>query len=686
MTSTWPSLWPISNATYVSVEQLIDDLPKTSVLYTLPAFDSIFRDLPADLITRDVYHHQVNNVIKINEEDMLEYSSSDSGSEYMEIPHCHFVGMLPFAFDSPWSANISSASIELAQAMALGIQHLNTGDSSLVSSLGDLRESSCSDMIFTMEYADPGNDPGEAIDKVLEIIGRRDGHKKPCSFLASTRSELTMPAALLSGNKGFMELSSSSTSTLLDSVSQYPYFARTVPNDRDNIKPIMDYFGKEIELEYLALIHMNEPYGNSVGEALLRERENIIQEREKSSNAPVIRRFSIDSTGTAMDATLRALENSQFTFIIAAMPTMHFYHKLMETAYDMGLVGNIGGAGYYQWYFTDSFWAPASSMKLSPKLAIAYNGTGMFTPSAGRLENETSYNGFVQELGKLDKSSEDMNYISALIPQNRNHLEQSPENLYQGEKTNNDEFFGIQYDAEDADYFDAAYMYDATIALGMSACRAIGHNKAFNAADQFSNLTEGLRFRGATGEVTFNNKGTRTYESTFYELVNYVTEDVVDENTGKNFVGLKIHTTNIYRNGSWIDVDQSFIYSNGETKKPNALRERRESDSSGLAKKMKITALILSVLSIISAISFGIWTWCHRFTRVIQASQPFFLYLVVFGVIMVGGSIIPFCMDDTQFSFDAMNKACSAVLWLLFPGFSIIFSALFTKTYRINLM
>jgi len=66
---------------------------------------------------------------------------------------------------------------------------------------------------------------------------------------------------------------------------------------------------------------------------------------------------------------------------------------------------------------------------------------------------------------------------------------------------------------------------------------------------------------------------------------------------------------------------------------------------------------------------------------------------------MVASSIIPYSMDDntfpesacdkdddSTFPLSACDRTCTAIFWLIFPGLSIVFSALFTKTYRINLI
>ena len=68
----------------------------------------------------------------------------------------------------------------------------------------------------------------------------------------------------------------------------------------------------------------------------------------------------------------------------------------------------------------------------------------------------------------------------------------------------------------------AAFMQDAAISIGLLACLAIGNNgMSFSAATQYFLLTHQMSFHGATGDVIFNNRtGSRTYDSTHYQLIN----------------------------------------------------------------------------------------------------------------------------------------------------------------------
>ena len=93
-----------------------------------------------------------------------------------------------------------------------------------------------------------------------------------------------------------------------------------------------------------------------------------------------------------------------------------------------------------------------------------------------------------------------------------------------------------------------------------------------------------------------------------------------------------------------------------------------------------ITFAIVALLSI----GFVTWTFIDRHKYVVRASQPTFLYIICAGVLLAGSSIITFGMDDEKYEPQQCDRACMASPWLFSIGFVLIFSALFSKTWRVN--
>ncbi|CAJ1961329.1 unnamed protein product [Cylindrotheca closterium] len=96
------------------------------------------------------------------------------------------------------------------------------------------------------------------------------------------------------------------------------------------------------------------------------------------------------------------------------------------------------------------------------------------------------------------------------------------------------------------------------------------------------------------------------------------------------------------------------------------------------------------------------WTCRYRETNIVKASQPLFLHMVSFGCCVLSWTIIPASVQgdyrylqdpETRQETDLLNDqisnadfACMAAPWLFGYGFSIVFSALFAKIYRVRMI
>lgn len=92
---------------------------------------------------------------------------------------------------------------------------------------------------------------------------------------------------------------------------------------------------------------------------------------------------------------------------------------------------------------------------------------------------------------------------------------------------------------------------------------------------------------------------------------------------------------------------------------------------------------IIFVLSI----GFSAWVIVNIRHRVVMASQPLFLIPLCFGTLVLGSAIIPMTIEDDGDGDGKENtppQACMSIPWLLCTGFTLIFSMLFSKTWRVN--
>jgi ABC-type sugar transport system substrate-binding protein len=101
---------------------------------------------------------------------------------------------------------------------------------------------------------------------------------------------------------------------------------------------------------------------------------------------------------------------------------------------------------------------------------------------------------------------------------------------------------------------------------------------------------------------------------------------------------------------------------------------------------LRFLGISLFAVIAVLAISFAAWTCRMSGVRVVVASQPQFLLLICLGALVCGSALIPLSLDDSDPSFDGTraDRACQSVPWLASVGFTLMFSALFSKTWRIN--
>lgn len=135
----------------------------------------------------------------------------------------------------------------------------------------------------------------------------------------------------------------------------------------------------------------------------------------------------------------------------------------------------------------------------------------------------------------------------------------------------------------------------------------------------------------------------------------------------------------------WVDLPgKSYHYADGSTIPPPTIPPGIGEDLHQISLGLRIAAGIMMGLIFIFSIGFMGWTYYHRTTHIVRASQPFFLYIICIGTFIMGSAIIPISIDDGIVSVEGCDIACMFSPWLVTYGFVIAFSALFSKTWRIN--
>lgn len=84
----------------------------------------------------------------------------------------------------------------------------------------------------------------------------------------------------------------------------------------------------------------------------------------------------------------------------------------------------------------------------------------------------------------------------------------------------------------------------------------------------------------------------------------------------------------------------------------------------------------------ITAIAFVSWAGWNRKRPVVALAQPEFLVMVAFGCVVLAATLVPLSLEGEN--GEGQSSTCMASMWTIFIGWTIIFSALFAKAWRIN--
>ena len=258
----------------------------------------------------------------------------------------------------------------------------------------------------------------------------------------------------------------------------------------------------------------------------------------------------------------------------------------------------------------------------------------------------------------------------------------------------------------------ATYAYDAAITLGMAACDYVAAGNTMDgdfSGPELYEFIKQLNFNSVSGNVQFDSTGSRLASTGSYIMWNHRSEAAASNPT-TNIVGSWTEL------GGWAwekvnDADESayrFSGNKAETQwVPPADKIVPFETPNHLDKGLIAVGNLLTVISFGISGSLGVLTYINRKHKVIRASQPMFLGMILFGCMLSSSTIIAMGLssDDggstTTLSdklyyikdsngtetnlrtHDGATASCMIVPALYSLGFVFSFAALFAKVYRI---
>jgi hypothetical protein len=246
------------------------------------------------------------------------------------------------------------------------------------------------------------------------------------------------------------------------------------------------------------------------------------------------------------------------------------------------------------------------------------------------------------------------------------------------------------YDTSDVPGTHMRLLYDAVIAIGIAACQDVSEDfQYFFDGGQLLKSLRSLKLDGATDNFKFSlQTGSRSQvDQKLFSISSAVPDKELNADglatlTMKD-IDLRYLGGNMNYASTW-QISQPLVFADGSTTPPADLPAVTE-NANYIPNELLGVGWGLASLCILLALSLAIWTYCNRHYRSVRSSQPEFMLIICFGVVIMAASIIPMGLQETNVKDQAgLNVACMSVPWLLTIGFITSFSVLFAKTWRVN--
>ncbi|CAB9504500.1 Gamma-aminobutyric acid (GABA) B receptor [Seminavis robusta] len=557
--------------------------------------------------------------------------------------------------------NIASMSVNVAAFLAW--KHFRERSGAVVPSLPGQLEG-C-DFDWTWESRDTQTSPKQAIQDLLTVTtdplwlqggnGTNtsgsynntldsynntldDDWQFPFAMLGSTISRISYPLSVIGEVYQIPQISATSTSSRLDLAQ---YFARTVVSNKEDASAIIK-FCKSKGLSHLTAIYVRDEYGTDFAANLHRHanREGI-----HLSMFSYVEGASEDS-GDHISASLQQLKQSGIKYVVSLVLD---WPTVFEAAYDIGIIGTPE----HVWISFDLVWEPRQLRRHDPrdvKLAKALDGVGVIhVPFPEKDSLQAAMLEFAQDANLQ-----------------REYFETFPD----------DDLYWENASFVQATDFPYIYpSYDSVLALGIAACRTPG---LFTSAELFNTLVN-LEFQGISGNVSFNNQtGTRSSRDTQYTLENvYLSQD----NSNETLIRLESRISAILIEEQVVHLED-YLYNNHTTIRPPYLVPVDHNYNLIPSSVQVLGWSFGGAMMMLSLLLAGCVLW-NKNDHVWRISQPLFLVQICIGTFITSAAIIPMGMQGKEYSRQ-LDIACNSIVWLLALGFVACFSAILSRTWRLN--
>lgn len=549
----------------------------------------------------------------------------------------HLAQIMPF-IPSPFFVYLNAPAL-------LAVEHFNERSNVVVPDLSERLEG-CN-IHMTLDLLNSQLNPLLASSKLYEYFLHEPTLQKPhpAALLGSALSSISRQLAVLTGTYEIPQISFAATSSLLDNKGNAPTFGRTIPTNRGEAEAIAVYL-KDRGISHFCIFHVRDDYGTAFQRDLA-----------AAADRHGIRRTSVSYEENDVGSITRALgvvKASSVRYICGIMLAQGA-QEVLELAYDAGVIGED-----YSWIVQglDENQGYSLNRQTEAKFAAAIQGTVLVGLEGG------THNNFEASLSKLQTDSDFQSFF----------LESHPDaSAYE-----NVNLADMPVGISSFSYF----AYDAVMALGIAACQM---EEPFFKGLEFFEEVKRTVFNGASGPVAFElETGTRRYDTLAYSFTNLFMNETKSSNNTAVF-DTRVATVVNFSSSQIINDIHPVIYFSGNTTAPKAL-PNLDIDMNLISFGAITSAFTCIGWTMLACLGCAWWVYKKKKTTLVRSAQPFFLWMLLTGTFIMASSVIPMAFQEPMATQSGLDAACMASPWLFVCGFSIAFSTISTKCWRISIV
>ncbi|CAB9516932.1 Gamma-aminobutyric acid (GABA) B receptor [Seminavis robusta] len=629
---------------------------------------------------------------------------------------CSIKGFVPFTFHGLSTSVVASGPKPIgfshAAAAWMAMEHFNARDPSLVPELGDDIYQECG-VSFEMDdtpFFDTSSN-GYQASQLMYNHYEGGGRNLPCAMVGPYHDQVVTIMATMSASTQIPIVPSGGQDARLSEDLVNPYTMVLAPRVPDICSSLAGFLMQHQRNDFIAILFAFTDTGNQFQEAIgiTLDAFNVTRRRNYGYISPTT---PIDIEGQTTEDAVRAVKDSGYRTIIVNME---------NPLYELPMIADVAVAENmtenYLWIFLPPFPAQAVSaiMKLPPTLGKlldppmpSYQNVRKLLTGAALLH---PVDGFQVDF-ENDKFAQAWRSVNESFVERLNNLPRAvtPKKVFTvGEYSNATTEFFRTYKPEPG----SSYMYDATMLVGMGGCMAEQKHRLAGVTNQTISGEEhlvGMRsvaFSGASGRVEFGEMQGFVGKTTGTRLPKFMTigvfnlfppsmEDPSNNSDETSFV-LTATYTNLLDRVRYSTINKRedyfkhvtasefhpFVFRDGSTTAPSELRALPEQNY--LSPGLRVVGICMGGFALLCCFLCLIWVFVFRERRIVTASQPQFLYLLIFGAAMSSFSIFGITTDESEgFSVEQLSRHCMAIVWLTSLGHIFTYGALFTKLWRVN--